>query len=114
MPFSNTSSNVPAAARFALVWGTLLASLAWGIPAAQGQITEFSPYSRNGLGMLNPTTTTGLIGLAGSGTAAAPAGFINTENPASIAGLLKTTFEVGGAAILQELRLGDQRADGTF
>ena len=114
MPFSNTSSNVPAAARFALVWGTLLASLAWGIPAAQGQITEFSPYSRNGLGLLNPTTTTGLIGLAGSGTAAAPAGFINTENPASIAGLLKTTFEVGGAAILQELRLGDQRADGTF
>lgn len=114
MPFSRASFNVPAAARFAIVWGALLMGLAWGIPSAQGQITEFSPYSRNGLGLLNPNTTTGLLGLAGSGTAAAPAGFINTENPAAIAGLLKTTLEVGGASVLQELKLGDERADGTF
>jgi hypothetical protein len=114
MPFSNASFNALSFPRLAAVWGALLVGLAWGIPAAQGQITEFSPYSRNGLGLLSPSTTAGLIGLAGSGTAAAPAGFINTENPAAIAGLLKTTLEVGGSSVLQELKLGEDRADGTF
>lgn len=82
--------------------------------AATAQITEFSPYSRNGLGLLGTTTSTGLLGAGFCSTAAAPSTFVNVDNPASIVGLTKTTLEVGGSATLQQLKLGEESASGNF
>ena len=100
---------------FAVGLGATLCVLLAGLPTRlHGQITEFSPYSRNGLGLLNPGTSTGLLGQGGSAIASTHAGFVNTENPASIVGLVKTTFEVGGAGTLQQLKVGDESANGQF
>lgn len=118
MPFSSASSNARFIAhrlRLSTAACILIAmALLAGPPPVLGQITEFSPYSRNGLGLLSPSTTTALLGLAGAGTAATPAGYLNTENPASIAALLKSTFEVGGSGTLQSLRSGEEEANGGF
>jgi len=100
---------------FAIGLGAALCVLLAGLPTRlQGQITEFSPYSRNGLGLLNPGTSTGLLGQGGSAIASTHAGFVNTENPASIVGLVKTTFEVGGTGTLQQLKVGNESANGQF
>jgi hypothetical protein len=118
MPFSSTLSNpfhlVPSIA-FRRSGGYLVAAALLIVASvASAQITEFSPFSRNGFGLLYPTTSTSLLGMGGAATAAAPSSSINMENPASIAGLLKTTLEVGGVATLQQLRLGVETANGNF
>lgn len=116
MPFFSTIPNLLQRSnirhRAGFVWAAFCTLTLASV--ATGQITEFSPYSRNGLGLLSPSTTTALLGQGGSAIAAAPSLFINPENPASIAGLIKTTFEVGASGTLQQLKLGDQTGSGSF
>lgn len=118
MPFYSTNNKPRLIGMKRLAAGILGAAmcvLLSGIASnLSGQITEFSPYSRNGLGLLNPTTSTGLLGGGGSAIATTHGGFVNTENPASIVGVVKTTLEVGGAGTLQQLKVGEQTANGQF
>jgi hypothetical protein len=64
------------------------------------QNNTFSPYSRYGLGEINPTTFAHNAGMGGAHIALKPDSviplFINAGNPASYALVRLTTLEVGG------------------
>lgn len=66
------------------------------------QILTSSPYSRYGIGEINTTNFSAINALGGSFSAFQPDTiapfFINPANPASLAGLRLSSFEVGGQA----------------
>lgn len=59
------------------------------------QPKDNSPFSRYGLGNYNPNYFTALAGMGGIGTAFQDAYHLNMMNPASLASLKETSFEVG-------------------
>lgn len=83
-------------------------------PAAFAQTTEAgsnpvsnkqnSPYSRYGLGDLRSGTNLSLRGMGSISTAAADKFAVNTDNPASYASLLLTTYEAAGEGSSHTLR----------
>ncbi len=60
---------------------------------AIAQNTNVSPYSRYGLGDINPSTTIPQFSMGGLGTGYTDPTFINLSNPAGNAFLSKTTFD---------------------
>ncbi|MES2629723.1 MAG: hypothetical protein V4616_12210 [Bacteroidota bacterium] len=75
--------------------GLLAAAAVIYTGTAVAQTTSISPYSRFGLGDINPSVGAAQFGLGGLGTGYADNTFINLSNPATPAFLSKMTFDAG-------------------
>ena len=118
---------------FALLLMMLLGNL-----ALLAQTTTFSPYSRYGIGLVQPKYTNGNFGMLGTGYAWRPmnykpqiydslsrsdvklndrgSNFINIKNPASFSNHSLTTFEAGifGQSVNLENQSGSQTENSAF
>lgn len=73
----------------------ITAMISFASGSASAQNTNLSPYSRFGLGDINPSLTTAQFGMGGLGTGYADNAFVNLSNPAAGAFLSKTLFDFG-------------------
>lgn len=78
--------------------------------AAKAQVTTQSPYSRYGLGNIQPSVLPQYRAMGGISTAIfSPTGYsnINMQNPASYAGISLTTADIGASGTIMNLKRGD-------
>ncbi len=77
---------------------------------ALAQVKADSPYSRFGIGDLTNQNFAAVQSMGGISAGFADAYYTNLSNPASLAALNATSFEVGFDALNSQLRKGDQKS----